>query len=516
MDELIDTAEKKVLVDIVKMVQKRGMKGTKGDWKEFLNSYDKKFGSSLSDPARRSNDVLASFLKTFDKENDLKFLANVMQCCSNRKLVDELAKRNPDKETPVQRLVCLTLQHPQYALEYAFPSYEEGWVVTKLCKKSKVRRSDDMVAIDCEMVECVDGTEALVKICVVDRNLEVKLDKLVKPNKGVANYRTEITGITDADLDGVTCSLADIQKSMKKLLSNGTILVGHSVNNDLKVLKVDHAWVIDTSLIFKYSDGPTFRRPSLNNLCKSVLGYEVRQKGAPHNCLDDACAAMKLVLAKIDLQVANISIIDEDVPETNMAKLLLHRIPVHMPSEELHKIMPGNFTIEVKPSKKPQGDKYSVYVVYKNSQEAQQAYEDVKGNQEKDSYGRPQKLVTFQLSTGIVGNLYVRKMAHDDSVQQVSSKKRALQVEENSVMSKKLITERTILKENLADSKQLCDHLKEIESLKEQLKQTSDQCSDHLEEIERLKQELGNRDFEISVLNKMVSKLQKDKKLKKK
>lgn len=35
------------------------------------------------------------------------------------------------------------------------------------------------------------------------------------------------------------------------------------------------------------------------------------------------------------------------------------------------------------PSKKPQGDKYSVYVVYKNSQEAQQAYEDVKGNQEK-------------------------------------------------------------------------------------------------------------------------------------
>lgn len=49
----------------------------------------------------------------------------------------------------------------------------QGWVVTKLCKKSKVRRSDDMVAIDCEMVECVDGTEALVKICVVDRNLEV-------------------------------------------------------------------------------------------------------------------------------------------------------------------------------------------------------------------------------------------------------------------------------------------------------------------------------------------------------
>lgn len=35
------------------------------------------------------------------------------------------------------------------------------------------------------------------------------------------------------------------------------------------MLKVDHGLVIDTSLIFNYSDGPTFRRPSLYNLCKA-------------------------------------------------------------------------------------------------------------------------------------------------------------------------------------------------------------------------------------------------------
>lgn len=33
--------------------------------------------------------------------------------------------------------------------------------------------------------------------------------------------------------------------------------------------------------------------------CQSVLGCGVRKEGAPHNCLDDACAAMKLVLAKL-------------------------------------------------------------------------------------------------------------------------------------------------------------------------------------------------------------------------
>ena len=57
---------------MVKLAQKQGLKGTKGDWKEFLRVHDRKLGSSLSDPTRRSNDVLAAFLKTFVEENHLK------------------------------------------------------------------------------------------------------------------------------------------------------------------------------------------------------------------------------------------------------------------------------------------------------------------------------------------------------------------------------------------------------------------------------------------------------------
>lgn len=44
---------------------------------------------------------------------------------------------------------------------------------------------------------------------------------------------------------------------------------------------------------------------------QSVLGYEVRKPGAAHNCLDDACAAMKLVLAKLDH--GDIRLVQEDV-----------------------------------------------------------------------------------------------------------------------------------------------------------------------------------------------------------
>lgn len=43
----------------------------------------------------------------------------------------------------------------------------------KRSKKSKTMRSTAMVAVDCEMVLCEDDTEALVRVCIVDRDLQV-------------------------------------------------------------------------------------------------------------------------------------------------------------------------------------------------------------------------------------------------------------------------------------------------------------------------------------------------------
>ncbi|KAK7842719.1 small rna degrading nuclease 3, partial [Quercus suber] len=231
----------------------------------ILKFHDWKLGNSLSDPTRRSNDVLAAFLKTFVEENHLKFFAKVRQCHLKRDVVGQFTNISPDKKY-LSSTCCIIRSH---------------------------------------------------------QNDEVKLDELVNPNKVIADYRTDITGVSARDSEGVTCSLADVQKSMKKLLSKGTILVGHSLNNDLQALKLDHA--------------------------RSVLGYEIRKKGAPHNCLEDASAAMKLVLAKIENGVDKaIPLVQEDVPNSEMAKLFLHRIPKNVPTEELHKVIPGDFTIELK------------------------------------------------------------------------------------------------------------------------------------------------------------------------
>lgn len=486
LDEAISSAGKDVLVEIVKLAQKRGMKGSKGNWKEFLSVYDKKFGSSLSDPSRRPIETLADFLKTFEQQDDLKFLEKVLHAHSNDHKVEQLNEKTSEADSFEQKLVRSTLEHPLFLSSYLFPSYEEGWMVTKPIKNKKHMKSTGMIAIDCEMVLCEDGTEALVRVCAVGRNLEVKLNELVKPEKAVSDYRSEITGITAKDLDGVTCSLIDVQKILMKLLSHGTILIGHSLNNDMMALKIDHPRVIDTSLIFKYGEETTSRRPSLNALCKAVLGYEVRKKGAPHNCLDDACAAMKLVLTKLKSGSDEAIPIDpESVPEIDFSKLLIHGIPINVPSEELHDIIPGNFTIEVKPNKKGRGDKYAAFIIFKNDKKANKAFEKINAEPEKDTAGLPQKCVVFKLKSGLCGSFYIRKMGHN-SLLQNSSKKRSAQAEEE--------TEENVAKKPKGDEK-----------VKAQTEPNN--CDDHLKEIERLKRELSQRDKEISVLNKLIASL---------
>ncbi|KAL2333503.1 hypothetical protein Fmac_014716 [Flemingia macrophylla] len=506
MEDKIETADKKVLVDIVKLAQKRGLKGKLGGWKEFLNNYDKKFGAGLSDPSKRSHEILAAFLNTFSKTEDLKFFDNIMRHHSNQYTLERLKDKSHD--SPEQRLVQLTLEHPLYPLDYSFSSIDEGWIVINLKNKPKVMNSTAMVAVDCEMVLCEEGTEALVKVCVVDHNLEVKLNELVKPDKAIVDFRTEITGVSSQDLKEVTCSLADIQKSMKKLLSNGTILVGHSLHNDLNVLKLDYVRVVDTSYIFQSLDGSIHRRPSLNRLCQVVLGHEVRDNGAPHNCLDDARAAMNLVLAKIKHGVDRefpIPLVQEHVPEGEMAKLLLHKIPNTVNNETLHKILPGDFKIEVKPSRKGQGEHYTALAIFKNPQEADAAYENVQGSQLKDTSGLPQKRISFRLSSGMTVNLYVRKMATNEPNDRTSSK-RALQMDEEVDVSKKAKMDQKIEEDapTSFDKSDTETHSKEIEELNQRLKQSE-------LEIESLRKQLTQKDYEISMLHKLVSSLRKRK-----
>ncbi|KAG8642960.1 hypothetical protein MANES_12G151175v8 [Manihot esculenta] len=158
----------------------------------------------------------------------------------------------------------------------------------------------------------------------------------------------------------------------------------------------------------------------------------------------------------------------------------------------------GHPAMIAEPPKKAQGVQYSALAIFKDPQEAHQAFENLNGRLEKDKNGLEQKTITFKLNAGTTASIHVRKMAHDHSLHQGLLKKRAFQGE-NLVDPKKLKTDD-------------CDnHLKEMERLKQELKEKDlDQCNNHLKEIERLKKDLSAKDFQISAQDKIISKLKKD------
>lgn len=99
--------------------------------------------------------------------------------------------------------------------------------------------------------------------------------------------------------------------------------------------------------------------------------------------------------------------------------------------------------------------------------------------------GRPQKLVSFHLDSGISGVLCVCKMATNNLDIEVNPMKRS-SVDEETVREPK--------KPRIEDQ---CTELKEAGA-------GCSQCETHVTEIERLKKELNHRDDEISNLNKLI------------
>lgn len=77
-----------------------------------------------------------------------------------------------------------------------------------------------------------------------------------------------------------------------------TILVGHSLENDLLALKVSHNLVIDTALLYKHPRGGSYKT-ALRVLARKFLSKEIQHSGNGHDSTEDAKAAMELALLKI-------------------------------------------------------------------------------------------------------------------------------------------------------------------------------------------------------------------------
>lgn len=216
--------------------------------------------------------------------------------------------------------------------EYPFPMNGQlghrykNYVYTK-AKYADVTPSSPMFGVDCEMVKTQTGVE-LARISIVDENYKSVYETLVKPKSVVVDYLTAYSGIEEGDLDNITCSLANVQKALQDLLPPDAILVGHSLENDLIVLRMMHPYVIDTSVIFNMHSSK--RKSKLKVLVKHFLDQDI-QTGKCHDSIEDAVAALKLVQLKLH---NSIEFGDDYIKSKRRSHLAYNHIITGAPAEQ--------------------------------------------------------------------------------------------------------------------------------------------------------------------------------------
>ncbi|TRY86197.1 hypothetical protein DNTS_030237 [Danionella cerebrum] len=172
-----------------------------------------------------------------------------------------------------------------------------------VCIRALIGRSNECVMLDwmndvsvCPVIgcrECVTraGPE-VTRVALVDSTGECLLDELVKPHNPILNYCTRFSGITPAILDPVTTRLAEVQTRLLELLPRDAVLVGHSLDSDLRALHIVHPHILDTSLLYRREHG---RRFKLKHLAQVVLGRQIQcEVREGHDPCEDARAALHL------------------------------------------------------------------------------------------------------------------------------------------------------------------------------------------------------------------------------
>ena len=99
-------------------------------------------------------------------------------------------------------------------------------------------------ALDCEMVVTTRGKE-VARVTLLDFKGHSCYETLVKPLANIVDYKTAFNGITENILQGVSTTLVDVQNSLLERVSADDLLVGHSIDDDLRCLHLEHRKVMD-------------------------------------------------------------------------------------------------------------------------------------------------------------------------------------------------------------------------------------------------------------------------------
>lgn len=144
------------------------------------------------------------------------------------------------------------------------------------------------VVVDCEMAVVRSGQGEVVSLSVIDFFTgQALVDCLVRPMGRIRDWKADIHGVTPTAMSvaksrGLALEgCAGAQTELWKHVNKDTILVGHSLQQKLRALRVVHAHVVDTAIlaseaVFGRAAARLPRMWSLSALGTDLLGLEVR------------------------------------------------------------------------------------------------------------------------------------------------------------------------------------------------------------------------------------------------
>ncbi|KAF8923380.1 hypothetical protein BGZ58_003021 [Dissophora ornata] len=233
--------------------------------------------------------------------------------------------------------------------DYPLPTYldlgtklQEYWIETPQ-KISTLPVPKKMIAMDCEMVRTTAGSE-VTRVSLVDDEGAVIYDELVVPDNDVVDYLTQYSGMTEERLRGVTTKLVDVQKRLQELVTYDTILVGHSLENDMKVLKrriqaggesghdsIEDAQACMDLVKLKIKEGPGFGE--YNRDQESIFSRILRHTAPRTSVVIDnetfsgKAAATKIIETKTDAEV--VKAIPEAIQDHNFVWARLRAMEIN-------------------------------------------------------------------------------------------------------------------------------------------------------------------------------------------
>lgn len=155
----------------------------------------------------------------------------------------------------VQKLEVKVLGQDEYTTGEVF-------IPTIISSRSQDPTPPSTFAIDCEMVETSAGRElariTLIRFEPTEQDADgykVVLDLLVKPVRTVLDYKTQYSGITAAMLEPITTRIEQVQIALVSIVGANDIVIGHSLENDLRALCLVHEKVVDTAILFRTESG---------------------------------------------------------------------------------------------------------------------------------------------------------------------------------------------------------------------------------------------------------------------